>query len=152
MFILVGKLRITKVKGRIMPEIISEQPSLFDLDEPTKQSRTEKKRANYLQPVSPAIILQVWQTYVDTFFQGKGRKPRLSDERTKLITVAVNQFGSDIVKDAIRGCALSPWHMGQNPSGTVYNSLELILRDSAHIERFSNLTVADDSKGGFLDD
>ena len=54
-----------------MPEIISEQPSLFELDEPTKQSRTEKKRANYLQPVSPAIILQVWQTYIDTFFQGK---------------------------------------------------------------------------------
>lgn len=131
---------------------MSEQPSLFELEQPTKQSRTEKKRANYLQPVSPAIILQVWQTYLDTFHAGKGRKPRLSDERTKLITVALNQFDSDTVKDAIKGCALSPWHMGQNPSGTIYNSLELILRDSSHIERFSNLTVAEDSKGGFLND
>lgn len=76
----------------------------------------------------------------------------LTEERAKLITVAVNQYGAPMVKQALRGCSLSPWHMGQNPSGTLYNSIELILRDAEHIERFASLAASDDNKGGFLDD
>lgn len=129
-----------------------ENLTLFEVEEPAPLSRRDKKRKRFLEPVNPALILQVWQVYLDTFYSGKGRKPRLSDERAKLITVAINQYGFDMAKDAVRGCALSPWHMGQNPNGTVYNSLELILRDSAHVERFASLTVAEDNKGGFLDE
>ena len=132
---------------------MSEQPRLFEFEEEPALSRKDKKRRDYLTPVSPAIVLQVWETYLDTFSQGKrGLEPRLTDERAKLITVAVNMHGADMVKAAIRGCSLSPWHMGQNPSGTLYNSIELILRDSPHIEKFANLTVAYESGGGFLDD
>lgn len=128
-----------------------ENLTLFEVDDSAPLSRRDKKRKNFLEPVNPALILQVWQVYLDTFYQGKGRKPRLSDERAKLITVSINQHGFEMTKDAVRGCALSPWHMGQNPNGVLYNSLELILRDSAHVERFANLTVAEDNKGGFLD-
>lgn len=85
-------------------------------------------------------------------WSGRGRKPRLTDERAKLITVAVNQYGASTVKQAVRGCSLSPWHMGQNPSGASYNSIELILRDAEHIERFASLSSEEDTKGGFLDD
>lgn len=132
---------------------MSDQPRLFDFEEEAPLSRRDKKRQNYLTPISPAIVLQVWETYLDTFSQGKkGAKPRLTDERTKLITVAVNMHGADVVKSAIRGCSLSAWHMGQNPTGTLYTSIELILRDSQHIEKFANLTVAYENGGGFLDD
>jgi len=131
---------------------MSEELRLFEVEDEQPKPRKEKKRANYLTPISPVTILQIWHFYLDTHYVGKGRKPRFSEERGKLITVAVNMFDSSTVKDAIRGCALSPWHMGQNPSGTVYNSLDLILRDSKHIEMFANLTVADDNKGGFLDE
>lgn len=131
----------------------SDQLRLFDTGEEKEapRSRKDKKRANYLTPISPVTLIQIWHFYLDTHYQGK-RKPRYNEERGKVITIAVNMFDIATVKDAIRGCALSPWHMGQNPSGTVYNSIELILRDSKHIEMFANLTVADDNKGGFLDE
>ena len=131
---------------------MSEQQQLFDLPDEGPVSRKDKKRKRYLAPVSPGVILQVWDLYVDTFWSGKGRKPRLTDERSKLITVAVNQYGADMVKQAVRGCSLSPWHMGQNPTGTRYTDIELILRDAGHIERFASLTVAYDNGGGFLDE
>lgn len=129
-----------------------EQPQLFDLPEEPSTSRKDKKRKNYLTPVSPGVILQIWDLYCETFWTGKGRKPRLSDERAKLITVAVNQYGADMVKQAVRGCSLSPWHMGQNPTGTRYTDIELILRDAGRIEKFASLTVAYDNGGGFLDE
>lgn len=115
-------------------------------------SRRDKKRKQYLTPINPAVLSQIWDLYVETYWPGKGRKPRLTDERSKLITVAVNQYGAPTVKAAVRGCSLSPWHMGHNPSGTLYNSIELILRDPEHIERFASLSSADENKGGFLDD
>ena len=131
---------------------MSEQQQLFDLPEEPPTSRKDKKRKNYLTPVSPGVILQIWDLYCETFWTGKGRKPRLSDERAKLITVAVNQYGADMVKQAVRGCSLSPWHMGQNPTGTRYTDIELILRDAGRIEKFASLTVAYDNGGGFLDE
>jgi hypothetical protein len=131
---------------------MSEQQQLFDFGEEAPVSRKDKKRREFLSPINPATLSQIWELYCETFWSGKGRKPRLTDERAKLITVAVNQYGADMVKNAVRGCALSPWHMGQNPTGTLYTSIELILRGSQQIERFAQLTVAYESGGGFLDD
>jgi hypothetical protein len=37
---------------------------------------------------------------------------------------------------AIRGCVASPFHQGQNDSGTKYDDLELICRDGEHLEKF----------------
>lgn len=125
------------------------QQQLFDVEEPEPVSRRDKKRANYLTPVNPAIILQVWDHYVATFWSGKGRRPTLTDERSKLITVAINQFGIDMVKKAITGCSLSPWHMGQNPTGTLYTSIELILRGAPQVERFYGLTVVEEDAKDF---
>lgn len=41
--------------------------------------------------------------------------------------------------EAIDGCHKSPWHSGDNPDGTRYQSLELIMRDSSHVARFIEL-------------
>lgn len=41
--------------------------------------------------------------------------------------------------EAIKGCSRSPWNMGQNDRNTKYNSLELILRDADHIDKFMEL-------------
>ena len=38
--------------------------------------------------------------------------------------------------DAVRGWERSPWHAGQNEQRTVYNNIELLLRDSENIEKF----------------
>lgn len=128
---------------------MSEQQQLFEVQEPAETPRRDKKRAQYLTPVNPVIILQLWDHYVSTFWTGRGRKPRLTDDRSKLITAAVNEFGIDVVKGAITGCSLSPWHMGQNPSRTLYTSIELILRDAPHIEKFYELSVVEEDAKDF---
>jgi hypothetical protein len=123
---------------------------LFHIQEETHKPRP--KHRQHLQPISPVTLQNIWNHYLSTFSTGRGVKPRLSEERAKLITVAVNTYGADAVVAAITGCSLSAWHMGQNPSGKKYTSLELILRDSEHIERFAGYTETSESKGGFLDD
>lgn len=40
---------------------------------------------------------------------------------------------------AIRGCAASPFHRGENPSGTKYDDLTLILRNGSMVEKFRDL-------------
>lgn len=128
-----------------------EQGSLFEA--PPLLSKADQKRARFSAPISPVTLRKVWDFYCSTFYEGKrGVKPRLTDARVKLITGAVNEFGLEAVLGAIRGCSLSDWHMGRNPQGRVYNSIELILRDSRKIEMFTGFTVVDETKGGFLND
>lgn len=132
----------------------SDNLQLFEVDSPeVVRKKKRSRRQMYLNPpLHSTILMGIWELYVSTFHTGRGRLPQLTPERADLITMAVNQYDVDTVKDAIRGCAMSGWHMGQNPSGRKYVSIELILRDSEHIERFQGLTVAEDTKGGFLDD
>ena len=100
----------------------------------------------------PATVVQaIWDHYVATF-KTRGPQPRLTEPRVRLIRKAVAAYGADDVKGAITGCSLADWHMGGNPAGKKYTSIELILRDGAHVERFLELTVAEENAGGFLDD
>lgn len=135
--------------------IVVEELRLFDVAE-SREAKDRKKRSRRQQylnpPVQPTTLMAIWDLYVSTFHSGRGRQPMLTPERAELITMAVNQYDADTVKEAIRGCALSGWHMGQNPTGRRYTSIELILRDSEHIERFQGMTVAEETRGGFLDD
>jgi hypothetical protein len=78
-------------------------------------------------------IFQAWQE--------AARKPRarLDDKRRRIIRNALRHYPVADLVDAVRGWRHSPHHCGQNDQRTVYNDLELLLRDSAHIERFRDL-------------
>lgn len=99
--------------------------------------------------VDLSTVQEVFNHYVDTVWSGFGARPHLTDKRTKLIHNAVQMYGQTPIKDAITGVTHSPWHMGQNPQGKKYCTLELILRPQ-NIEKFSELTNNDRTKGGFL--
>lgn len=73
--------------------------------------------------------------------QAAGRSDRtvLDPKRRRLITNALAAYPVEDVVDAVRGWRHSPHHAGQNDTGTVYNDLGLLLRDSEHIERFRDL-------------
>jgi hypothetical protein len=132
-----------------------ENAQLFEVPEEktVRETRKRSRRQQFLKPPIPGSTVEsIWTLWMELFWSGRGAKPRLTPERIELITIAVNEYDVETVKNAVRGCSLSSWHMGQNPSGKRYTSLELILRDSEHIERFQELTVAEDSRGGFLDD
>jgi hypothetical protein len=81
----------------------------------------------------------------------KGRSPVLSPERQRIIRKALESHGEETCLDAIRGCALSDWHMGKNPNGKRYDDIELILRNAQKIENFADMWLEAQSGGGFLD-
>jgi hypothetical protein len=86
------------------------------------------------RPIDDTVaIFQAWQE--------AARKPRarLDDKRRRIIKRALQHYPVDDLLDTVRGWRHSPHHCGQNDTGTVYNDLELLLRDSAHIERFRDL-------------
>lgn len=72
-------------------------------------------------------------------------KPRaqLSAERVRLIGRRLAEYPEQDLTDAVKGWRNSPHHRGENDTGTVYNDLDLILRDAKHVEMFRDL-----SRGG----
>lgn len=80
-----------------------------------------------------AIVMDAWR-------EATGHTRALLDpKRSRLITKALKAYPVDDVIDAVRGWKHSPHHRGENERGTVYDDIELLLRDAAHIERFRDL-------------
>jgi len=80
---------------------------------------------------------QVFDAWIEA--TGKTGKTVLSEKRRRLIRNALKLYSTADVLDAVQGWRKSSHHCGENPSGTVYNDLELLLRDAAHIEKFRDL-------------
>lgn len=63
----------------------------------------------------------------------------LDDKRRRIIERAIKSHGLDTCLDAVRGWQNSPYHRGENDSGTIYDDIGLILRDASKIENFARL-------------
>lgn len=61
------------------------------------------------------------------------------DRQTKISARLKEGYTVEQCKNAIEGCKLSAYHMGDNPQGTVYDSIELIFRNGDKIEQFINI-------------
>lgn len=62
-------------------------------------------------------------------------KAALTEKRRKVIRKALAGYSEALLCQAITGYRNSPHHMGDNDRGTVYDSIELMLRDAEHIDR-----------------
>ena len=64
------------------------------------------------------------------------RKPKasLDPKRRKAIERALKEYDEATLCQAIAGYQNSPHHMGQNERHTVYDDIELMLRDAKHVE------------------
>lgn len=91
-------------------------------------------------------VFDYWLATLRT--SNRGLRPVLTDKRRKIIERAIGWYGVDGCKLAIDGCKSSAFHMGDNPGGKKYDSIELILRDAEHIERFAGY-VTNDAKEAF---
>ena len=69
---------------------------------------------------------------------GKARAV-LDGKRERLIKARLKEFSVDDLVIAVGGWARSPFHSGENDRRRVYNDIELILRDAAHVEQFLDL-------------
>ena len=65
------------------------------------------------------------------------KRPNSKGKEWKSIKARLAEdYTVDDLKAAIDGCHRSPWHMGENPGGAKYDSLELIMRDSSKVTQF----------------
>jgi len=79
-------------------------------------------------------------TVFDAWREATGKhRAKLDDKRLRRIKGALRSYSLTDVLDAVRGWQHSPHHRGENDQGTVYNELDLLLRDAAHIEQFRDL-------------
>jgi hypothetical protein len=110
----------------------------FSQIDPTKKNdlkivHTSGSRQNDGRQNDAANVFAFWVEHLgkrsDVKFRGTKRernvKARLADG-----------YSVDQLCDAIRGCKLSPHHMGKNDTGTVYDDLELICRDAMKVDQF----------------
>ena len=71
----------------------------------------------------------VWQAYADTV-----PRVRLTKLRQDLIRRRLKEYSADDLCRSIRGYGKSKFHAGENERGIKYQTLELWLRDAAHVE------------------
>lgn len=92
--------------------------------EPSSSSSKLDKRS------ALATVFGAWQEAT-----GKHRAA-LDGKRTRLINAALKSYPLEDIVDAVQGWQHVPHNRGENDRQTVYNDLELLLRDAQHIERF----------------
>lgn len=80
---------------------------------------------------------QVFEAWIEA--AGKTGRTVLTPERRRLIQKQLKNYPLADVIDAVRGWRHSAHHRGENDRGTVYNDLELVLRDAKHVEMFRDL-------------
>lgn len=79
------------------------------------------------------VVFEAWK-------QATGHTRSVLDgKRRRVIVNALKTYPLEDVVDAVRGWKHSPHHRGQNERRTVYNELDLLLRDAARIEQFRDL-------------
>jgi len=82
-------------------------------------------------------IFEFWKTTLNH------PRSNLDDKRKSLIKRHLKSgYSVGDLKHAITGCSQTPHNMGDNDRGQVYDSLELILRTSDHIDRFMRNSLA----------
>ncbi len=99
----------------------------------------EHRDSRYKSPGEAKIIFDDWKEVMES------PKSIFDKKRQTLIDRALKKFSVSDLLLAIRGCVLSPYHMGQHPNNRekkIYNSIELIFRDSLHVEQFKNIALA----------
>jgi len=126
---------------------VAEDPdSIYPMGKrgPSEHNKSKNAAAKEIPKAQKQEVFDFWKT---TF-----NKSRVSMDikRETAIGWAIYTYGLEECRQAILGCASSPFHMGQNKAGKTYNGIDLIFRDAEHVEMFleryelSNKTSARD--------
>jgi len=96
-------------------------------------------------------ICEVFEFWKQTMSLNGGTK--LTAERQRKIQARLRDgYTLERIKNAVRGCSISPHHCGQNDTHTVYNDIELICRTGSKLEFFENKWLTNESTKPVLND
>jgi len=96
-----------------------------------KEKEICEVKTSQLASTNAEEIFQHWQKIMNH------PRAKLDKKReTKIAQALKLGYSIDDLKQAINGCANTPFNMGQNDRLQRYDDLELILRDASHIDRF----------------
>lgn len=95
-----------------------------------RRDRTEQRQNGHSSavPTDVTAVFDHWKA------EHKHPKAQLDDKRLKLIRVALQSYSAEQLCQSISGYKKSPHHMGQNDRKTVYDDIEIFLRDAKHID------------------
>lgn len=118
----------------------------------TKRAALETERATFptqtATPVSPdpleepleePLVKPPPDVEVFDFWKEFFGHPRafFDEKRRKAVRARLREgYSVDDLILAVRGCKLTPHNMGQNDRQEIYDDIELICRDTSHVERF----------------
>ena len=126
-----------KISGSVPEDI--RQPSGRDPAEGNRregkgiEGKGTKEGARELAESVPSVVIDdIWSWY-KRHHSRAGKK--MGAKEAKLCRARLKDFSPDDIKLAIDGYHRSPYHCGQNDTGTKYQSLELILRDNGKVQR-----------------
>lgn len=123
--------KATKEKPPIKPKEPSakkNKPKTSKNTTPLKNKKTNTGKSNKNSGVK--TVFDYWKGRT-----GK-QKAVLGDKRKRAISNALKKYSIDDLKNAIDGCLATPFNMGDNQRGIVYNDIELICRNETNVERF----------------
>lgn len=101
-----------------------------------KKSVRTTSRISKSKSVAEEDLVDVFNFWIEQCKGSAKRKPILDSTRRLVIGAAIHDYGVQACKEAIIGCTMSEFHMGNNKNGKKYDDVELILRDAKHIEQF----------------
>lgn len=84
-------------------------------------------------------VLVEWATAVGRNLD----RARMTAERLSAVKGRLKEgFSEEELIYAVRGIALSSWHMGENPESKKWNDMSLALRNGTNVEKFRDLYLA----------
>lgn len=99
------------------------------LPDQTRPDQTKKTNGH-----SSAVPTDVTQVFEHWKAEHNHPKSKLDPKRSKLIRVALQSYSAEQLCQSISGYKNSPHHMGKNDRNTVYDDIEVFLRDAKHID------------------
>lgn len=105
-----------------------------------REQRTEGEKDRIVEPTETAGPSPVREVF-DTWRSELGHpNAKLDGKRRRAIQARLDDgYTAAELCEAVRGCARSEWHRGQNDRRQVYDDIELICRSATHVDRFRAL-------------
>lgn len=109
----------------------------------TEEKRIEEKKEDTSRAALARGVFAFWRTHLDhpnAIFDGK--------RGAAIIGRLKEGYTADQLKEAIRGCKLSDFHMGREPGKpAIHDGIKLICQDAEHVDKFIAIAQSGGSNG-----